>query len=213
MHGDRRGRPPGGGQSQVHEDLLVALQETLNNKAASEITLKEVAERAGTSREMIRYYFGGKDGMIAALLRNSIDRISLDLAELERTILDLDGNSTRNLVCHLNKVFIGQRKMSRISALEFTKEHSVIGDDFLRKRSDVIILHISRIIEVLRDSGIYKSEINVKNTSLNIMTLISGPVILLSSLTEDWVNLDKLNSYEWIDHLTSVIDSICRPAR
>jgi AcrR family transcriptional regulator len=205
-----RGRPPGGARSHVHDDLLNALRACLDNKLHSEITLKEVAERAGTSQEMIRYYFGGKDGLVGALLRQLSDRFDARLTALERDILILGGNPTRHLMATLNELYLSERKVARIAASEFLKARSTLRDELLDERSELVINHIHRIVLRLMAEGIYDRGIDARAMAISIMTMVSGPVVLLAILPPEWVSAGELGGDGWVDHLTELIDRRCR---
>jgi AcrR family transcriptional regulator len=207
-----RGRPRGGARSHVHDDLLNALRACLDDKLHSEITLKEVAERAGTSQEMVRYYFGSKDGLVSALVRQTSDRFADRLGELERDILALGGNPTRHLIATLNELYLSERKVARIPASEFQKAKSVLRDELLNERAELVISHIHRIVQRLMTEGIYDQALDARAMATSIMTMVSGPVVLLAILPATWVSAEELGSDGWVDHLTELVDRRCRRA-
>lgn len=206
----RRGRPKGGSSSDVHDALLAAFGQCLLERAHSEITIKEVADRAGTSQEMVRYYFGGKDGLIAAFVRERSESFMARLLELERGIMQMPGNPTRNLMATLVDLYVGERVVYRISTSEFLKTRSVLREEFLDDRSGQVIDHIRNIVMMLVDAGIYDPAIEPKHMALSIMTMVSGPVALLSVLSSEWVSETELSGTEWIEHLTRLVDSAFR---
>lgn len=206
----RRGRPKGGSSGEVHDALLAAFGECLEEKAHSEITIKEVADRAGTSQEMVRYYFGGKDGLITAFIRERSESFMERLRDLERDILDMPGNPTRNLFATLVDLYLGNRLVYRISTSEFLKTKSAIREDFLDGRSELVIAHIRNMVLLLVEAGIYDRSVDPKHAALSIMTMVSGPVSLLSILPPDWVSVEELAGAEWIDHLTRLTDAAFR---
>lgn len=206
----RRGRPKGGSSGEVHDALLAAFGECLEDKAHSEITIKEVAERAGTSQEMVRYYFGGKDGLVTAFLRERSERFVSRLRDLGRDILQMEGNPTRNLVGTLVGLYLGERLVYRISTSEFLKTRSAIREEFLDDRSELVVAHIRDIVALLVEEGIYHAAVDPRRMALSIMTMVSGPVALLSVLPAAWVSIAELGGEDWIDHLTRLIDGTCR---
>lgn len=210
--GRRRGRPRGGSRANVHDDLIRAMRDCLEERAHTEITLKEVAERADASQEMVRYYFGSKNGLLIAVLRETSSRFVEALEALEATICEGDGNPTRRLIAALMELYFKERHISRIPTLEFQRSHSVIREEFLNDRSEVVVASIHRIIKRLIRAGIYTQQLDSYKMAVTIMTMISGPVSLLSTLPEPWVDAKTLPTDEWIDHLTQIIDQRCRMA-
>lgn len=209
-HSRQRGRPSGGAGTPIYDNLLHALRECLQERTHTEITVKEVAARAGTSPEMVRYYFGSKDGLVTALLHQASERTIKVLDTLEAEILTREGNPTRHIFAALLDIYLNERHTARISISEFQKSKSVIHDAFLKDRAEVIISRIHRCIAKLVDAGIYRSSIDVRKTAMSVMTMVSGPVTFLSVLSPAWVSDEELAGDAWLDHLTSLIDCKCR---
>lgn len=207
----QRGRPRGGTRGVIPDDLLRAFATCLEHKVPSEITLKEVAERAGTSQEMVRYYFGSKNGLITALLRERSDRFASSLAALERDILDTPGNPTQLLIGTVLGLYLAERAVSRISTAEFLKARSPIREQFLNNRAELVIGAIHRIVLRLIEAGVYAPGVDARRMAISIMTMISGPVTLLSALPASWVSSEELAADGWVNHLTAMVDRMCRP--
>lgn len=62
-----RGRPSGSRRAQ-RSRLLTAAHELLGSQSPSELTLRQVAQRAGVTPALAHYYFGNHDGLVDALL-------------------------------------------------------------------------------------------------------------------------------------------------
>ncbi|MGI9592479.1 MAG: TetR/AcrR family transcriptional regulator [Myxococcota bacterium] len=63
------GRPAGGQPGEGQEALLQAARELMAEKGLPQLTVREVAERAGVQPALVSYYFGGKQGLLQALTR------------------------------------------------------------------------------------------------------------------------------------------------
>lgn len=204
-----RGRPPGSARADVHGALLSAFRECLAQRSHSEITLKQVADRAGTSQEMVRYYFGGKDGLVTALLRQTTEYTAHTLDELESRIADAGDQATRRLIETLVRLYVELRDVSPITIAEYNKGSSAIREDFLVQRAETVIARIHKIVQRLIDAGIYRADINARNMALSIMTMVSGPVALLPVLP-GWISERDVQAPAWIDHLAGLVDARCR---
>ncbi|MDJ0852125.1 MAG: TetR/AcrR family transcriptional regulator [Myxococcota bacterium] len=62
------GRPAGGQAGEGQDALLRAARELLAEKGLPGITVREVAERAGVQPALVNYYFGGKQGLLRAVV-------------------------------------------------------------------------------------------------------------------------------------------------
>jgi AcrR family transcriptional regulator len=66
------GRPAGARSGATREALIEAAHEVMAERGYPRVTLREVADRAGVQPGLVSYYFGGKEG----LLRAVIERVS-----------------------------------------------------------------------------------------------------------------------------------------
>lgn len=201
------GRPQGAERTSVHDDLLAALREALREKLHFEITIKEVAERAGTSPEMVRYYFGGKDGLITALLRQIGDRFARSMDVLEAHLLEEGQSPVRAILETLFAFYVEERHVTRVSLSEFQKGKSRIVDEFLSNRSEVVIARIDGMLGRLIDAGLYDRGMDRRRMAMTLMTMVTGPVTFLSVLPSKWVSTEELSGGEWAAFLADMIDA------
>jgi TetR/AcrR family transcriptional regulator len=64
----RPGRPAGPHTGEAREALLRATRGLLAERGLPRVTVREVAERAGVQPALVSYYFGGKEGMLRAVV-------------------------------------------------------------------------------------------------------------------------------------------------
>jgi AcrR family transcriptional regulator len=62
------GRPAGGQGGEGRQALLRAARELMAEKGSPRVTVREVAERAGVQPALVNYYFGGKQGLLQAVV-------------------------------------------------------------------------------------------------------------------------------------------------
>jgi AcrR family transcriptional regulator len=67
-----RGRPPGVATRDVRRELLAAARRLFLDRSYTEVSLRELATAVGVSPAMVRYYFGDKQGLYAAMLQEVI---------------------------------------------------------------------------------------------------------------------------------------------
>jgi len=63
------GRPAGAHSGEGRAALLKAAQELMAEQGLPRVTLREVAERAGVQPGLVNYYFGSKQGLLQAVVR------------------------------------------------------------------------------------------------------------------------------------------------
>jgi AcrR family transcriptional regulator len=72
--GDRRlpsrGRPPAQPARDVRRALLVAARELFLERSYRDVSVRQLAAAAGVNLAMVRYYFGDKQGLYAAMLQD-----------------------------------------------------------------------------------------------------------------------------------------------
>ncbi len=64
----RPGRPQGSDGLDARDVLLKATRDLIIEKGLPRITVREVAERAGVGTALVSYYFGGKAGLLRAII-------------------------------------------------------------------------------------------------------------------------------------------------
>ena len=191
----------------MHHDLLAALREALRDKLHFEITIKEVADRAGTSPEMVRYYFGGKDGLITALLRQIGDRFVKRMEALDQRLLEPGKSPVQQILEALFTFYVEERHITRVSVAEFQKGKSRIHDEFLSNRSEVVIGRIDAMLGRLVEAGLYDKAMDQRRMAMTLLTMVTGPVTFLSVFTEKWVSPEELTNGETAAFLADMIDS------
>src|SRR6266513_1653701 len=65
----RRGRRPEG---DARRALIEAAQDIIAARPAGKLTVREVASRAGCDVALVNYYFGSKEGLLAAALEDAL---------------------------------------------------------------------------------------------------------------------------------------------
>ncbi len=203
-----RGRPRSQVRHDVADDLLRAVHDLLETKSPDEITLKEIADHAQTSNEMVRYYFGSKNGLMMAMLRQSGERIRTMLCKLEEDILTLTGNPTRHIVRTLVALYFAERPATRVSVTEFQKSKSVVLEDYLAKRSNLIVGKLHDIVCKLVDAGLYASTFDCRHAAVVLMTICGSPIRMLPALSPEWLTAESIADDPWIEHVVALCDGL-----
>lgn len=89
----KRGRPSKEDQlrrGDAREILLSAAHQAMLDKDSVDISVVEIAERAGQSPAVVQYHFGGKEGLLHALLKRGTDRAVMQLSDLAKLEMPAD---------------------------------------------------------------------------------------------------------------------------
>lgn len=205
-----RGRPRRDQRADVPDELMRALSEVLAHKPAGEITVREIAAHAGTSPEMVRYYFNGKDGLIAALLDESYARVQACLAGLGRRLAEATTGHSHLIVECLCALYLDERQSGRLFNSEFARARSREQHAERTSRAYVIVGALDREIAALVQRGIYRSTLDPARTAILIMSLAGCPVRLLETLAPRWIDEDMLRDPAWIAQIADMVDASCR---
>jgi hypothetical protein len=77
-------RWPGVRRPETREKLLAATHELLYERVGGPVSINEICERAGANVAMVKYCFGSKDAMMAALVDRVISGFVRELEKLDR---------------------------------------------------------------------------------------------------------------------------------
>jgi len=80
--------------------LFDATAALLSERSTIEVSLSEIAQRSGLNSALIKYYFGGKEGLLLALLERVAERAMADLANL----VGLDISAEQKLRIHIGGI-------------------------------------------------------------------------------------------------------------
>ncbi len=80
--------------------LFDATAALLSERSTIEVSLSEIAQRSGLNSALIKYYFGGKEGLLLALLDRVAERSMADLAHL----VSMDLSAEQKLRIHIGGI-------------------------------------------------------------------------------------------------------------
>jgi TetR/AcrR family transcriptional regulator len=138
------GRDPG-----TENTLLLATADLLTKKGNLDFSLAEVAAEAGMSAALVQYYFGGKHGLLSALLEWSSSRYVAQINNL----LAMDLSAVEKLRIHLRALVKTYTKTPYIDRLL----HHVISSSDEAEAKRISDYYVGRVVEFYRhliDEGV-----------------------------------------------------------
>jgi AcrR family transcriptional regulator len=205
-----RGRPFEAVRRDIVQDLMEAAEAALARKSAKEITIREIAAGAGADDAMIRYYFGGKDGLLISLIRDKMK--NAPYKKYDEIIHDcISSESIHPLVNSLATHFYSRPNLIRMMIIEVSEEDSNIRSLYMDDRySNETLSLITKSLAAMVDAGIYKKDINVDFTTSALIGMITAPALILNS-SETLNSAEKINNPDWINYMAQAIDSTLKP--
>lgn len=207
----RRGRPKTGQKRRVYDDLLAAAERLLVEKSQAEITQRELTASAGTTDAMLQYYFGGKDGLMIALMERAVENVFKGLCQLESEILTLPGNPTRHLIQTLHNLYYAHIAVVRMWFTAQISRDSRIKSSFVESYASKNTGQVYRILQRLIDNGVYDARANVPLAAFSLTNLIVSPILQPAMQPARGLSDETFSSPEWIDYITKMLDSQLRP--
>jgi AcrR family transcriptional regulator len=193
----RRGRPRAAANRHVYEDLLATCETLLVESGQHGISQKKLAVRAGTTEAMIQYYFGGKDGLLIALM--------------EAELPSLPGNPTRHLVERLDALYHAETATTKLWLSE-QAGRSAVTESYVSRLALKTHARIKRIIGMLTKAGVYAPGVPLDLIVFTLVSMIVAPIWQSAVLPARGLEETMQRPGAWVDYLTGLIDAQLRPA-
>jgi AcrR family transcriptional regulator len=196
-------------ESGSREEILMVATEEFATNGLSGSRVDEIADRTRTSKRMIYYHFGSKEGLYRAVLENAYAEIrtlesQLDLARLSpveamQRIVELTFDYDENHPMFVRLVMV--ENIHRARTLE--KLSSV------RKRNASIILSLNSILERGREQGLFRVDV----TALDLHLLISALCFFRASNRHTFSTIFDCNLSEpalRVHHRQMMVEAVLR---
>lgn len=141
-------------------DILAIATEEFADKGFSGARIDEIAERTNTSKRMIYYYFGGKEGLYRSVLEAAYSGIRTTEA-----VAELDSLSPIEALARLTEItfdyHLHHPEFVRLVMNENIQRGSVIATiDSTRSRNDSVVGMIGRLLERGVAEGVFREGID-----------------------------------------------------
>jgi len=201
-----RGRPRARDARQLPMALLAAAAAGLQRKSLAELTAREIAAEAGTTQAMIQYYFGGKDGLVSALIRDTLQEIAASFDTIVEAIARDGRSPTRRLVETMFRHYCAHLPLYRVLLEEIGDSRSQIRRDYLAGRLPGNFRPLCKVMAAAQAAGIYRRDIDLRQATFVISCLTLGPAAIGPAIGPFDIALDAPMGEAWIGHVTEMID-------
>ena len=208
----RRGRRPNGpAQGGVAQQILQATASLLHETSHLELTDRRIAAAAGVDEAMIRYYFGGKDGLLLDLTLRHCDKLEEILSAFS-TIDARTKDITRKIISVLVEVYFSDIAIMRIMLTELVRKDSLIRTRFIARFGPVgpeglVAGPLQQLIERLQNAGVYRTDAAAFDMAISMISTIAAPILISPLSGAGEANLSRYSSASWIAHITALFDA------
>jgi len=203
-----RGRPQNPEQQeQTRQALKQAAKELLYERSYRSITLRTLAERAGTQSAMVSYYFGSKEDLFAELLNDAGEERAAVLESLAEVILAKPEQALDLIVEGLVSLMTADLWMFRLLQDEILTQESRLREDMIRVGPVRLGGTLIQLLTKLQQVGILKNDLNPQFSAITILSNIMAPIILQPMIKDAFqLDIERIRSPEWKSHLKRILN-------
>jgi TetR/AcrR family transcriptional regulator len=148
----RPGRPAGSQAGEAREALLEAAHELMAEKGYPQVTLREVAERAGVHPALVSYHFGNKEGLLRSVVAAVAETMRGRIARAA-TGDETPEESIRNLIRGVVEAIMAAPYAPRLMVEQVLFGDSTVVEEFAERFARPNLAAILEILEAGRRSG------------------------------------------------------------
>lgn len=189
--------------------LLAAASACLAEKPSNSLSIREVADRAGVNSALISYYFGGKDGLIEAL----IDAAEKPLLTLDLGTLKLlpASQRTKIVVSRFIAIHHSSPWLPRLLVDELLHALNPLQERFVRRIGARLARLFNGFIRLQQNDGYFRADLDVRHAGVALLSLLAFPFIAAPLLEHTHhLKAAQLNSEKWINQLCELFEGGCR---
>jgi TetR/AcrR family transcriptional regulator len=133
----------------------------------------EIVRLAGVSKQVVYYYFGSKDGLFRAALLASYEQILANNREYRRNApAGSPEQRLRHLIVHLfDRIGVHREVISLIVEENRYRGKHLRRSDLPYRSAEPMVEHLSEILREGKASGLFRSQIDARQTFLDIFSM------------------------------------------
>ncbi|MEH6824232.1 MAG: TetR/AcrR family transcriptional regulator [Motiliproteus sp.] len=194
----KRGRPADPAlQHQRKQDLLDAAFELLRHKSYRGITIRDLADAAGTQSAMIKYYFGDKQGLFLALL----ERLATQQLSAFQAVLSAP-DPIKAFIATSLEFFAQNPPVIRLLIDEVLSGDSQLQQAFIELMPKRMARLLPQLIDAQQQAGRLRQDLDPKWAAFSLISLTLTPFMLAPVREQAWnISNDEVSSSRWVGHI------------
>ncbi|ASP38698.1 hypothetical protein CHH28_08395 [Bacterioplanes sanyensis] len=199
-----RGRPQDPlKQQQTMSALLDAARELLQQQSYKSITIRQLAQQAGTQTAMISYYFGSKQGLFEQLMVRTTEQRQRKLMALAQELQMRPEGPIELMVNRILDIVLSEPWLFRYFQSEMFSDQP---NTELSELPQKIRAGIVALFRLLQQQGVLRAEFDCEKVAATFMSLLAFPLLSQPMFhTVFGLGLDELNSDAWRAHLCQLL--------
>lgn len=193
----------------ARQALLAAALHFLSSKPSQAISIREIAAHAGVNSALISYHFGGKEGLITAL----IDNAAKPLLTLDMTMLKLlpPAQRTKVVVSRFIAIHHSNRWLPRLLIDDLLDNNEPLQERFIEQVGGKLAKLLNGFIRLQQSDGYFRADLDTRQTGVALLSLLAFPFVAANLLERSHrLKPAQLASEKWIDQLCGIFESGCR---
>lgn len=174
----RVGRPSGDTQNRAK--LILAARNLFIERDYAQVTIREIANSAGTDPGLIRYYFGSKESLFSTMIRETAMPV---VKKLYQTKLDIKAESPASLMQTYYTVMAKHphfpRLMFRIASLDQSLPEN---EEVTKAFYEVVNFDNIAMFKRLKEKGMLKEDIDDRCAQLSFFAMMLFPFLAPDNL-------------------------------
>jgi len=203
-----RGRPIDNElQNHQKQKLIFAAHQLLNSKTYKSITIREIAELAGTKSAMISYYFGNKEGLFIAVMECAVSQQE----QMLQTIIETT-QPIKSFIALMINMAIKNPGLLRFIHDEMLSQESPLQHAFIQGMPNKISNFVPHLIQQEIDKGNFRVDLNAKYAAFSLVCMIMTPFVIAPIREQAWkISHQDLTEPQWLEHIYTLFINGCKP--
>lgn len=203
-----KGRPVNSSVRDLPTRLVEGLRHGLRDKSHLALSNAEIAYQAGTSPNMVRYYFGSKDGLITALTDETINQVNGLLKLFEEDIgKGIEPDPIERLVRILVSCYHSNTGAARTWTIEACRPESSAMQNYNSRSGWRIFARIARLTRRLVANGTFRIGLKADLTALTIISLVIGPLVVRPAWQSSDDDRSEVEQEAWTAQVTQILSA------
>lgn len=206
----QRGRPKADDRRKVADDIFAAAKRCVERKGFTEVTLREIAEEAGTDHATINYYYGSRDKLMLEIVDEAIGEALQGFRQLRDEIRANPDSATRAFLAGAQGLILRHAPAVRIFFSEIIRgDDSAIRSYYNERWSPMWTQAFGDIIKTAIECGVYRQDVDADRIAFLLKGLAIYTLLKPQASEADFM-LGEFDSEGWLELVAQIMDAYLR---